>query len=201
MRIERIPLDQIRTAAYNPRQDLRPGHPQYEAIKNSIERWTLLEPLVWNERTGNLVGGHQRLKVIQAQEAEEVDVSVVNLDPQEEKALNVALNRAQGEWDQAALDAIILELAESGQAQAATFSPQEVDDLLLRLQVDRGEADYNDLMGPAVERPDQPPREERVTITLRAGKDVLTRERIKEIRGTWAHLGVEVDVKEGGATE
>lgn len=46
----------------------------------------LVEPLVWNKRTGNLVGGHQRLKILKEQGRTEVEVSVVDLSPIKEKA-------------------------------------------------------------------------------------------------------------------
>ena len=64
MIIKKIPISRIKEAAYNPRLDLKPGDPEYEKIKRSIEEFDLVEPLVWNETTGNLVGGHQRLKEI-----------------------------------------------------------------------------------------------------------------------------------------
>ena len=80
MDVQRIPLARIKAAAYNPRKDLRPGDPEYEKLRRSIERWDLVEPLVWNRRTGNLVGGHQRLKILEARGDTEVEVSVVDLD-------------------------------------------------------------------------------------------------------------------------
>lgn len=198
MEIRTIELGQIKPASYNPRQDLQPGHPRYEAIRKSIDTWGLAEPLIWNESTGNLVGGHQRLKILSEMGRTTVDVSVVNLDPAAEKAMNVALNRAQGEWAEAELE----QLAAQGLAQAATYTDQEIADLLLKLAITQGQDDYQALMGPAVERPDQPPVEERVEILLRAGADVLTAQRIRELRRTWSHLGVEIQIKKGeGAAE
>ncbi len=197
MRIETIEIAQIKPAEYNPRKDLQPGHPRYEAIKQSIETWDLREPLIWNQRTGNLVSGHQRLKILQELGRTEVETSIVDLSPVEEKAMNIAINRAQGEWAEEELDLIVAELAAQGMAEAATYRPEEIDDLLLKLKVQNGEADYQELMGPAVDRPDQAPASERIEVILRAGPDVLTPARIKQIRGTWAHLGIEVQVKEG----
>lgn len=135
MQIETIPIDQIQTAEYNPRKDLQPGDPEYQAIKNSIERWTLLEPLIWNRRTGNLVGGHQRLKILQETGATEVAVSQVDLDPAEEKALNLALNKAQGAWDEERLVMTIEELIASGQDLTGTgFTEKDLDRLLSECQ-------------------------------------------------------------------
>ena len=64
MNIKRIKLADVKPAAYNPRRQLKPGEKEYEALKASISRWSLVEPLVVNLRTGNLVGGHQRYNVL-----------------------------------------------------------------------------------------------------------------------------------------
>ena len=59
--------------------------------------------MVWNRRTGFVVGGHQRLKVLLDMGETEIDCVVVDLEPAKEKALNLALNRIQGDWDEAKL--------------------------------------------------------------------------------------------------
>ncbi len=99
MKLKRLAIDRINPAPYNPRLDLAPGDPEYEKLKRSIDEFGCVEPLVWNRRTGNLVGGHQRLKVLLAQGDTAADVSVVDLPPQREKALNIALNKISGDWD------------------------------------------------------------------------------------------------------
>lgn len=114
MRVERIPVEQISRAGYNPRQDLQPTDPEYQALQRSIERWDAVEPLVWNVRTGNLVSGHQRLKILLARGDSHVDVSVVDLDLTEEKALSVALNKISGRWDDPKLLELLSELDVSG---------------------------------------------------------------------------------------
>jgi len=110
MEIRTVPLTQINPATYNPRRDLMPGDPEYKAIERSIKEFGLVDPLVWNEETGNLVGGHQRLKVIQDSGVDEVEVSVVHLDETSEAALNLALNKVQGEWDFPKLKDLLQEL-------------------------------------------------------------------------------------------
>lgn len=57
MNIQKININQINPAAYNPRVDLKPGDEEYEKLKVSIDTFGYVEPLVWNQRTGNLVGG------------------------------------------------------------------------------------------------------------------------------------------------
>ena len=131
IRIDRLPISRINPAAYNPRKDLRPGDPEYERLLRSVERWDLVEPLVWNTRSGNLVGGHQRLKILQARGDAEVDVSVVDLDPNDEAALNVALNKISGEWDIPKLSDLLSELDANGfEATLTGFDLKELEGLL-----------------------------------------------------------------------
>lgn len=111
MKLKRIPVDIIAVAAYNPRQDLGVDDPSYLALQQSIARWGVVEPLVWNQRTGNLVGGHQRLKVLVANGETTVDVSVVDLAEPDEAALNLALNRITGAWDEQKLSNLLSGLA------------------------------------------------------------------------------------------
>ena len=110
--IEPVPIIKINPAPYNPRKDLQPGEPEYEQIKNSINQFGCVAPLVWNRRTGNLVGGHQRFKVLVARGDKEVQCSVVDLSPEQEKALNLALNKISGEWDKEKLAELLKELTE-----------------------------------------------------------------------------------------
>lgn len=111
MRLRRVPISKVRPALYNPRKDLKPGDPDYERLLKSIEEFGCVEPLVWNERSGVLVGGHQRFKILLARGAKYVDVSVVDLSPTQEKALNLALNKIRGDWDQEKLSVLLGEIA------------------------------------------------------------------------------------------
>ena len=82
-------------------------------LSKSIERFGLVQPIVWNKRTERVVGGHQRLKVLEAQGVEDTSVIVVDLPESEEKALNVALNSPaiSGEFTDE-LDALLAEIKE-----------------------------------------------------------------------------------------
>ncbi|MFY9379208.1 MAG: ParB N-terminal domain-containing protein, partial [Acutalibacteraceae bacterium] len=62
MQVNKIPISQLNPAKYNPRKDLQPGDPEYEKLKRSMQEFGYVEPIVWNKRTGNIVGGHQRYK-------------------------------------------------------------------------------------------------------------------------------------------
>lgn len=110
MLIQQIPITKINPAPYNPRVDLQPGDREYQKLLRSMEEFGCVEPLVWNKRTGHLVGGHQRFKILIARGDTSVDVSVVDLALEREKALNIALNKISGSWDHAKLAALLDEL-------------------------------------------------------------------------------------------
>jgi ParB-like chromosome segregation protein Spo0J len=140
MEIREVPIEDIKPAEYNPRQDLRPGDADYEALRRSVETFDLVAPLVWNQRSGNLVGGHQRLKVLREGGATTVAVSVVDLDPAEEKVLNVALNRIRGEWDYPKLKDLLLVLDTGAVDITLTgFEMAEIEDLMTQVYVPGGE--------------------------------------------------------------
>ena len=65
MIIEKKNAVDLLPADYNPRKDLKPGDSEYEKLKRSIEQFGYVEPVIWNKATGRVVGGHQRLKVMQ----------------------------------------------------------------------------------------------------------------------------------------
>ena len=109
MQIEKIPVDKLKPAKYNPRKELLPGDAEYEKLKRSITEFGYVEPVIWNKRSGNVVGGHQRLTVMKNLGFTEVDCVIVDLDDMREKALNVALNKIQGEWDRDKLASLLTE--------------------------------------------------------------------------------------------
>ena len=99
MNIEKKKTAELLPAEYNPRKDLKPGDEEYEKLKRSIEEFGYVEPVIWNKKTGRVVGGHQRLKVLIDLGITEVDCVVVEMDEAKEKALNIALNKISGDWD------------------------------------------------------------------------------------------------------
>ena len=64
MNLQKLPVGKLKPAKYNPRKDLKPGDPAYEKIKRSLHDFGYVDPVIWNEVTGNIVGGHQRYKVL-----------------------------------------------------------------------------------------------------------------------------------------
>lgn len=130
MEIRKVPISLLNAAPYNPRKDLQPGDPEYQKIARSIEKYGCVEPIIWNERTGNVIGGHQRLKVLAATGAVEVDVSVVQLSLEDEKALNLALNKISGQWDNEKLSAVLQDLSAGFDVEVTGFDQHEVDALV-----------------------------------------------------------------------
>ncbi len=118
-------LEDLKEAAYNPRIQLEPGMPEYEKLKSSITTFGDVEPIVWNKRSGNVVGGHQRLTVLRDMGVEKAFVSVVDLSSTEEKILNIALNKIKGDWDKTKLEEILSGFNQ-GEAFAAGFDPNEI---------------------------------------------------------------------------
>jgi len=108
--IRDIPVSELKQAGYNPRKDLKPGDSEYEKLQNSIQNFGYVEPVVWNKRSGNIVGGNQRAKVFIDLGYTEVSCVVVDLDDTQEKALNIALNKITGEWDIPLLTDLLKEL-------------------------------------------------------------------------------------------
>ena len=130
MNIETRKLADLRPAAYNPRRKLQPGEPEYEKIARSIEEFGYCDPIIIN-KDGTIIGGHQRHQVLLDLGAESADVVVVDLDPDKEKALNVALNKITGSWDEAKLTELIGDLDMEGYDLSKTgYSDKELKAML-----------------------------------------------------------------------
>lgn len=158
MDIARRRLTDLVPADYNPRKDLKPGDPEYEKLRRSIEEFGYVEPIIVNDATGHVVGGHQRIKVLRELGLDEVECVIVSLTPEREKALNIALNRISGEWDREKLALLITELQGSDLDVGLTgFDAGELEDLF-RDRVEDGVHDdgYDpdgELRRPAMTRP------------------------------------------------
>ena len=139
-------LADIKPAEYNPRVRLTEVDHEYKALKASIDEFGLVVPLIVNERTGTLVSGHQRLNVMLSEGVEETEVGIVDMEPEREKALCIALNKISGQWDYGALADILEELRDSPVDILATgFSDDEIADLLGELQEEIGGGEAPDV--------------------------------------------------------
>ena len=106
-----LPVSVLKPAEYNPRKKLKSGDKEYEKIKNSIEEFGFADPLVVNADM-TIIGGHQRLNVAIDLGYTEVPCAVVDVDKTREKALNIALNKITGSWDEQLLADLLTDLKE-----------------------------------------------------------------------------------------
>ena len=95
MEIEKIKINKLKPAAYNPRQI---STKQYKDLKQSIEKFGLVDPVIVNSDM-TVIGGHQRLKICKELKHKEVGCIILNLSKEEERELNVRLNKNTGEFD------------------------------------------------------------------------------------------------------
>jgi hypothetical protein len=154
---KRINRTDIKNAEYNPR-NIDP-HAKRKLEKN-LRKVGLLESLVWNERTGNLVSGHQRLAIIDIIEGTpnySLDVSVTSLSLKEEKRQNVFFNNpgAQGTWDLIALADLAKD--DDFDIEDAGFDPMDIevlfDDIDGKFGTAADEGDQGVVIDPPVVRP------------------------------------------------
>ena len=99
MEVINIDINLLNPAEYNPRNLTEE---QFNNIKSSLDEFGFVNPLVVNSnpnRKNILIGGHQRLKVAKELGYKQVPVVYVNLNEQQEKELNIRLNKNTGEWD------------------------------------------------------------------------------------------------------
>ena len=145
MDIMKVAVAEINPTANVSRKDLTPEDPEYQQIEASIDGFGLVEPLVWNKRTKNLVGGHQRFKILVQKGYKEIEVSVVDLDLQQEKALNLALNKVQGLWEKKNLAVLVDELIKipDFNIQSIGFDEKEVSQLFDRYLDITSEDDFD----------------------------------------------------------
>ena len=127
--LKMLPVSVLKPAAYNPRKKLKPGDAEYEKIKNSIEEFGFADPLVVNADM-TIIGGHQRLTVAMDLGFTEVPCAVVDVDKTREKALNIALNKITGAWDENLLADLLKDIQDSNFDLGFTgFDPPEIETL------------------------------------------------------------------------
>ena len=128
-----LPVTVLKPAEYNPRKKLKPGDKEYEKIKASIEEFGFADPLVVNADM-TIIGGHQRLTVAMDLGFTEVPCAVVDIDKTREKALNIALNKITGAWDENLLADLLKDIQDSDFDLGKTgFDPPEIETLFNRV--------------------------------------------------------------------
>ena len=114
MIIRKFKLDDLNPAKYNPRKKLKPGDKEFEKLENSIKNFGYVELIVVNVANNNtVISGHQRLSVLKHLGETEVECVVVELNENDEKALNIAMNKVAGEWDEQMLADLLTDLKDA----------------------------------------------------------------------------------------
>ena len=96
MIIEIKKLSELKPAPYNPRQSTKK---QETKLQESLTKFGVVEPIIFNKQTGYIVGGHFRVRELKKLGYKEVECVIVDLSEEDEKELNIRLNANTGEWD------------------------------------------------------------------------------------------------------
>lgn len=101
MNIETKHITELIPAPYNPRTSTEK---QGKHLTESLKKFGIVEPIVWNKRTGYIVGGHFRVRQLQEMGVSEIPCVVVDLSDEDERELNIRLNANTGsfDWDELA---------------------------------------------------------------------------------------------------
>lgn len=125
---QKVSALQAMAAAYNPR---RISDHDLAALRRSLRTFGAVQPVVANRTTQRIVGGHQRVRAAHLEGIAELPVIWVDLDEVQERQLNLALNRVQGEWDEELLSGLLAELERAGTDLEITgFLDDEIEQLL-----------------------------------------------------------------------
>ena len=132
MEIVKVDINELISPEYNPRQIT---DDEMEKLKNSINEFGYVAPLIVNKHNNHIVGGNQRYEALKSLGYTDVDVIFVDEpDLNREKALNVALNKISGDWDTLKLKEILIELNENDfNLDLTGFEEIELTDLNIEL--------------------------------------------------------------------
>ena len=131
MNIKTMKLGDLNPAKYNPRKALKPGDKEFEKLKASIQNFGYVELIVVNAANNNtVISGHQRLSVLKDMGETEAECVIVEMNEADEKALNIAMNKVNGEWDVEKLADLLDDLKEMDFDLGKTgFEPPEIETL------------------------------------------------------------------------
>lgn len=192
MNIIKRHIDDLVPAEYNPRVDLKPGDKEYEKLKRSIEEFGYVEPIIYNKKNNTVVGGHQRLKVLKDLGYTDIDVVEVDLNENDEKALNIALNKVSGDWDNEKLEELLNELNNEADFDISLtgFDENEINSLLESIDL----PDNIDDMFRELTEEENRKHEEKNKICIKIGQDIkidITKDEYDSIKSQYKEFGEE----------
>lgn len=146
MQWKTLSVDALRPAAYNPRKKLKAGDKEYEKIKNSILEFGYVEPIIVNYDM-TVIGGHQRLTVLKDLGYTEVQCVEVHIEDENKiKALNIALNKITGAWNEQLLADLIVDLQSANfNTDFTGFEAPEIEQLFSKVHNKEVEEDNFDV--------------------------------------------------------
>lgn len=145
MELVKRKLSDLKPAEYNPRKILKPNDFEYQSIAASIEEFGYVDPIIINS-DNTIIGGHQRRLVMLDLGYTEADCVLVNMDKTKERALNIALNKISGEWDEEALKNLLIDLDKANYNLCFTgFEKDEIEELFANVELaqEANEDDYD----------------------------------------------------------
>jgi hypothetical protein len=137
LRLEYVSIDQLKKWQDNPR--VMPDD-QAKALRANIQRFGIVDPIIIN-KSNMIIGGHQRLEAAIQLGIKQVPVVQVDVKGKDLKVLNLALNRISGDWDEAKLAPLLMELKDLPEIDLTGFQPQEIANLIADLQLEEGKED------------------------------------------------------------
>jgi len=148
--IKQVAVAQLRHSPYNPRHM---SEAEMQKLVRSIEKFGFIEPVVVRKADNAVIGGHQRLEAAKALGIETVPVVYVDVTEEEAKALNLALNRIQGEWDLPKLGELLEELRDLPDLDETLsgFDDREIATLLSELEREQLPAPWEESFDVAAE--------------------------------------------------
>jgi len=133
LRIEHLSIDDLHPDPANPR---RIADSELEALERGIEQFGFIDPVIARREDRVVIGGHQRLLAARRLGLTEVPVVLVDLDPDQARLLNLALNKISGSWDEALLARLLADLNAMPDVDLSLsgFAEDEVSKLLRSLE-------------------------------------------------------------------
>lgn len=130
MNIQKIKIEKLKRAYYNPRIELEKNDKTFQMIKASIERFGNVQPIIINVRNNVIIDGNLRLPILEDLGYSEVDCVLLDLDERAEKQLNLSLNKLEGCWDNEKLKLLFEELQLTEEELFVTgFSEYDIESL------------------------------------------------------------------------
>ena len=145
-------INLLKAADYNPREDVEPGTRLWNELEASLREFGFADPVVINS-DNTIIGGHQRVKVAKALGWTTCIVSMVDLDKDREKALNIALNKITGNWKEMQLGELLKQIKGSVRPEAIGYDEKEMEQAMNKASVNTGVEDEDFDVEKELEKP------------------------------------------------